>query len=232
MPPLSSRLSILLAAALLFAAALPLPAAVSPANAQTARQISWDDLMPPDAPIDDPFATLAMEIVVKLEDIIGIRMQKEKGLISPVSPAYEQAVEMEDELKRQGVDVERLIRLYRKVDAEIARRDRLVVPALNGQFVKIPGYALPLETTGAAIEEFLLVPYVGACIHVPPPPPNQMIFVKLKEPFLVTDVFAPVWITGRLTAQSSTNSLYISDGRAPVESGYSIENAAVEPYRE
>ena len=188
--------------------------------------------MPPDTPIDDPFETLAMDIVVKLHGVIGIRMQKEKGLISPVSPEYERALETEDELRRQGVNVDRLVRRYREVDAEIARRDRLVVPALDGQFVKIPGYALPLEATGMAIEEFLLVPYVGACIHVPPPPPNQMVFVKLKEPFVVTDTFAPVWITGRLTAQSSTNSVFVSDGRAPVESGYTIENAAVEPYRE
>ncbi|MEX2453292.1 MAG: DUF3299 domain-containing protein [Rhodospirillaceae bacterium] len=203
-----------------------------PASAQTPRQVTWEDLMPPDTPLPDPFAHLSMDIVVKLHGIIGIREQKRMGQLSEVSPEYEQSLEFEHDLKRMGVDVERLIREYWEMDREIERRNRLVVPELDGQFVRIPGYALPLEAVGLAIEEFLLVPYVGACIHVPPPPPNQMVLVKLKEPFVATDLFAPVWITGRVTVKTTTKSVFITDGTAPVESGYIVENAQVEPYRE
>ena len=54
-----------------------------------------------------------------------------------------------------------------------------VVEELDGQTVRIPGYLLPLELIGDRVNEFLLVPYVGACIHVPPPPLNQIVSVKI-----------------------------------------------------
>lgn len=52
-----------------------------------------------------------------------------------------------------------------------------VTEKYNGETVRIPGYIVPLEYDGSKIKQFLLVPYVGACIHVPPPPANQLIYV-------------------------------------------------------
>ena len=56
-----------------------------------------------------------------------------------------------------------------------------VRPELNGSTVKIPGFVIPLEGDENTVTEFLLVPYFGACIHVPPPPPNQIIYVKFPQ---------------------------------------------------
>ena len=69
---------------------------------------------------------------------------------------------------------------------------------LIGKSVKIPGFAVPLEGDDGFeyIDEFLLVPYFGACIHVPPPPPNQVIHVILDEPVQFEKLFYAVWITG------------------------------------
>ena len=53
-----------------------------------------------------------------------------------------------------------------------------VVPELDGKRVRIGGYVVPLDFEATNVKEFLLVPFVGACIHVPPPPPNQIIYVK------------------------------------------------------
>ena len=49
----------------------------------------------------------------------------------------------------------------------------------NDKVVRIPGYIVPLGFVGSAVAEGLLVPYVGACIHVPPPPANQIVFIQL-----------------------------------------------------
>ena len=46
--------------------------------------------------------------------------------------------------------------------------------------VKIPGYVLPLDMYGRGVNTFLLVPYIGACIHVPPPAPNQLFMLRQK----------------------------------------------------
>jgi hypothetical protein len=94
----------------------------------------------------------------------------------------------------------------------------------------MPGYALPLEQSAEGVTEFLLVPYVGACIHVPPPPANQIVYVKLQTPYKVANLFDPVWITGRIAVEAASRNLSLVDGAAPVETGYRIDGIAVEPY--
>lgn len=204
------------------------------AAAQTPRQVTWEDLAPAAAnkPLKDPFAHLEPGLAAKLYGIASVRQQKELGFLSEVSPEYEMVVETIDDLRSKGVDVDGLLGSFEEVEAEARRLDRTVVDRLDGQFIRLPGYALPLEYDGAAIEEFLLVPYVGACIHVPPPPQNQMVFVKLAEPFVVTDLFTPVWIVGRVTLKSAEKIVQLSDGKAPVTAGYTVEAAKVEIYRE
>ena len=74
-----------------------------------------------------------------------------------------------------------------------------VVKALDGQLVKLPGYIVPLDVTEEGrVTEFLLVPYYGACIHVPPPPPNQIIHVTLATPIALGDLWDPYRLAGRL----------------------------------
>lgn len=96
---------------------------------------------------------------------------------------------------------------------------------LDGERVKIPGFVVPLELDGASVNEFLLVPYFGACIHVPPPPANQMVHVKTTDGVqLGHKMQDPVWITGELSIQI-VNSFY-----GP--SGFLIKNMeAMEPYQ-
>jgi hypothetical protein len=70
--------------------------------------------------------------------------------------------------------------------------------------VKVPGFIVPLvmDETGV-VTEFFLVPYVGACIHVPPPPPNQIVYVKLsKGGIRLGSLEDAYWVTGTLHTQS------------------------------
>ncbi|MDK9735685.1 DUF3299 domain-containing protein [Vibrio sp. D404a] len=97
-------------------------------------------------------------------------------------------------------------------------------PELHGSNVKIPGFVIPLEGDSESISEFLLVPFYGACIHVPPPPPNQIIYVKFEEGAPTKDLWDIVYITGTLKAET-----VISDDIG-VESGYSIDGASLEIY--
>lgn len=216
----------------IFAAALS-AVHIVPASAQTPRLVTWEDLAPSDGnQLEDPFAHLEPVLAAKLHDIAAVRYQVAQGYLSPVSPEYENVVEMTSELESQGVEVDALLARFEEIEAEIRSLESVVDKKLEGQFIRLPGYALPLEYEGAAIQEFLLVPYVGACIHVPPPPQNQMVFVKLAEPFIITDLFTPVWITGRVKIERTETIVPLSDGKAPVTAGYIIEAAQVERYRE
>lgn len=99
-----------------------------------------------------------------------------------------------------------------------------VVTEYNGKRVRIPGYAVPLDFDGTQVSTFILVPYIGACIHVPPPPPNQLVFVTPDAPFEQSGLWDPIHATGVLTTEA------IDVGLADV--GYSMTEAEVRPYSE
>lgn len=70
----------------------------------------------------------------------------------------------------------------------------------------MPGYMVPLEDRAGEVSEFLLVPYVGACVHTPPPPPNQLVCVRMESGQRVpVSLWNPVWIHGTLTVERTTN---------------------------
>jgi uncharacterized protein len=90
---------------------------------------------------------------------------------------------------------------------ELTEAQTVTVATYDGQRVRIPGFIVPLEFEGDGVVSFLLVPYVGACIHVPPPPPNQIILVESKTPVVVTAAFDPITVTGTLEATARATEL-------------------------
>ena len=86
-----------------------------------------------------------------------------------------------------------------------------VRPELNNKTVSIPGFVVPIETNSKnAITEFFLVPYFGACIHVPPPPPNQIIFVRYDKGLDVQELWMPFEISGTLLTEYLENDIAVS----------------------
>lgn len=76
-----------------------------------------------------------------------------------------------------------------------------VVSEMNGRAIKIPGFVVPIEFKDEKlVTQFFLVPFFGACIHVPPPPPNQIIFVEYPEGLKLESLYDPFWISGVLEA--------------------------------
>ena len=91
-----------------------------------------------------------------------------------------------------------------------------VVKALNGQRVRLPGYIVPLEVSEEGrVIEFLLVPYFGACIHVPPPPSNQIVHVTSELGVKVEELYQPYWIEGPMQVKATTSEL--------ADAGYQME---------
>lgn len=78
---------------------------------------------------------------------------------------------------------------------------------LNGSHVKIPGFVIPLEGDDKKVTEFLLVPYFGACIHVPPPPPNQIIYVKFPKGAPIQELWDVIYVIGELRTESLSHDL-------------------------
>ena len=98
-----------------------------------------------------------------------------------------------------------------------------VVPELDGMRVKIPAYITPLEfNNDATLKEFLLVPYMGACIHTPPPPANQIVHAQSPEAIKFENMYDPVWAVGVIRTETIKSDL--------AESGYRLEVEEVMPY--
>lgn len=98
----------------------------------------------------------------------------------------------------------------------------LKLQKLNKTRVKIAGYIVPLTDEYFVLNEFLLVPNAQACIHVPPPPPNLIIHVKLEEPLPIEKVYNPAWIEGTLEIET-TNSQY-------GDAAFKIDDATLDEY--
>jgi len=103
-----------------------------------------------------------------------------------------------------------------------AMADAPVVVELDGQRVRLPGYLVPITLEGEKLKDFLMVPYFGACIHVPPPPPNQVVFVSLPEAVAVDDPYGPHWVTGVLSTAASSTEL--------AEAAYTLAGEQVEVF--
>ncbi len=82
------------------------------------------------------------------------------------------------------------------------------VTALDGTKILLGGYPVPLETNEQGrFVEFFLVPYPGACIHVPPPPPNQIVLIRYAKGIDLADIYQPLWVEGTLRVEVSSNQL-------------------------
>ncbi|MCP8899487.1 DUF3299 domain-containing protein [Gilvimarinus xylanilyticus] len=83
-----------------------------------------------------------------------------------------------------------------------ALRSATTVPEFDQKNIRIPGFVVPLVFDDQQrIIEFLLVPFFGACIHLPPPPPNQVIYAKFEEGIILDALYDPFWVSGHLTIE-------------------------------
>lgn len=93
---------------------------------------------------------------------------------------------------------------------------------LDGAYIKMPGFIIPFDVTAEGVKDFMLVPYVGACIHTPPPPANQLVMVHSPEPWPGDQLWDPVWVTGVMGTKLQSTNLG--------QTGYSITAEALEVY--
>lgn len=101
-----------------------------------------------------------------------------------------------------------------------------IVPELNNQLIRLAGFMVPLDFDfdTETFTEFLLVPYYGACIHVPPPPSNQVVYVTAKKPLKETWLDYAVWASGTLTTESASSEYAFA--------GYTMKDVDIVEYEE
>lgn len=196
--------------------------------ALAAETIDWQGLVPPLDETLDPFTRLDDEQQGSLYDLWMVRETRKSGVES--ERLEQMATEAAANLEAGGIDAAAVLEELDVYFATVEENNSRLVQALDGKDVRIPGYVLPTEFSGSKVVEFLLVPYVGACVHTPAPPPNQLVHVKVDVGFSSEGLFAPVWVTGKMQVAMSSQSVAFNDGAMQVESGYRIQASEVVPY--
>lgn len=156
---------------MLMSAAAALPKA---AFAASAREITWDDLLPPGVPYSE---------------IIG------EGEIDEINDTWNPIYDA------NGI----------KLNED-----------LDGAYIKMPGFIIPFDVSAEGVTNFMLVPYVGACLHTPPPPANQLVMVNAAKPWPGDDLWEAVWVIGTMRTQLQSTDLG--------QTGYAISADAMETY--
>jgi|TARA_B110000967_G_scaffold108247_1_gene110995 hypothetical protein len=143
-------------------------------RANTAIEITWDDLIPPGVPYS--------EIIAEGE------MDERNDIWRPI------------------------------FDTNATKLN----PTLDGAYIKMPGFIIPIDVSTAGVTSFVLVPYVGACLHTPPPPPNQLVYVTAQTPWPNDDLWEAVWVKGQIQHEIQSTEV--------AETGYTLKADAMEVY--
>ncbi len=196
-----------------------------PLGALEVRVIGWDDLVPEVAPYDDPFYTMTDAQIDAMRAVVAFAESRTEDRALALADAKGRRV-----LEEAGFDVAYLLEQYRVVLDKLIEEASAVNTAVVDATVRLPGYLLPLEMNGRKTTEFLLVPYVGACIHTPPPNPNQVVHVVYPQGYEAEGLFTPVWISGPMRAETSSPVVAYSDGSSEVTVSYRMQANRVEAY--
>ncbi len=179
------------------------------------RTIEWIDLIPDDdleALINPP------DYLAEIEDGSLEDQLPERGQASP-SPTGSNT---EDGVAQQITDAIASASDSRYQEALISTR---IKEDFKDQSIRIPGFIVPLEFDAEnTVTQFFIVPYFGACIHSPPPPPNQTVFASFEQGVDLDSIYDPFWFSGTLTTSITE--------RETATSAYSLSVDSIEPYSE
>lgn len=144
------------------------------------------------------------------------------ALIAPGYDANSILAKYEPEIAKLQHGAEGAVELYQKMQAEFDNAP--ANKSLAKKEVSIPGFIAPLEQRNGIITEFLLVPYFGACIHLPAPPANQTVYVKTARDYgiKIDDAYQPIWVSGEILIEDESTEI----GAA----SYQIHEALISPY--
>ncbi len=167
-------------------------------------EITWEDLMPEGE--DELLETLYVEFY---QDFERKMLQNSTSL---AAAAQQDAKDVSSIIAEGSVD-----------DTMEQIGTFNVVKDLDGKRIRVPGYVVPFDfSADAEHKEFLLVPYFGACLHTPPPPPNQIILVRAETAAKITNIEDPVWLEGTLKTGEFMSDLG--------NSAYELNLSKLEPY--
>jgi len=212
------------------AATAALAIAVAPVIAGEATPVEWSQLPdPPAQEYEDPYRNLAPEQMTDLMSLVRLREQLGADAMSVEERTQLEAriTELEAALQAGGIDVEWL--LSQRWAVADRRRHAAVATnaALDGQSVQIAGFLILAPPTDRGEASAYLLPDRGVCNHLPPPPPNQLVRVLLKDVPETGGCGVPATVRGTLRAEEARHEVTVIDHSLPMWSAWTLDTEDV-----
>jgi hypothetical protein len=214
-----------------FAATAAIVIAAAPGIAGETMHVGWAQLADPSAQeFEDPYRDLAPEQMSDLMSLVRLREQLAADSI-PVEERSKQlearTTELEAALQAGGIDVEWLLS-QRWVVADRRRHAAVATnAALDGQSVEIAGFLILAPPTDSGEQAAYLLPDRGVCNHLPPPPPNQLVRLLMKDLPETGGSCVPAVIRGMLRAEETRYEVVVIDHSLPMWSAWTLETNEV-----
>ncbi len=196
------------------------------------QELLWPDLQGKVDEFEDPFNALDSDQLFHLGMVARMRTKQAASEEPLPAEDTEELAERTAKLEAADIDIDYLLEMRVKVTELRRQRAMSTREDYDGKTIRMPGYLLPLDVTEGEVTEYLLVPWVGACIHTPPPPPNQIVYVQLAKPWKVGSQWEPVYVEGTMQSGDVTKGLYLVDGESDINIGYTLNAAITTPFED
>lgn len=199
-----------------------------------AVDLEWPELIDQAAQdYEDPYLDLNSKELQDLVSIVRLRVRLEAEDLEQAerSEIAARLAALEAEFLKSEIDIDWLID-QRWVVAE--RRENAAWAgnsSLDGAEVTLGGFAIPAPPGEDGAPTAYLVPERGMCSHMPPPPPNQMVRVRLPDGWTPTSIYEPMRVTGVLSVVRSERQIMVVDGMVPMRASFSMDVSEVQSFR-
>ena len=218
------RISIAVLALLVFA----LPVRAAPV------EVEWDALADKSAQnFHDPFADLTSEQLFHLSNVLRLRRQLNEGgqVSKDIRPRLQSRLHASFiALRMQGLDPDWLLFQGESVARRRAEAGAAGNPALSGKRVVLTGFTIPAPADKDGTPMAYLVPERGMCSHIPPPPPNQMVRMRLPRSGMGIGLYTPVSVEGRLELSQGSEEILLLDGMVEMVSSWRMSASVIAPW--
>ncbi|MCG7520954.1 DUF3299 domain-containing protein [Ruegeria sp. Ofav3-42] len=193
--------------------------------------VDWSDLPDPSVQVfEDPYRDLSPE---QFDDVLFVvrlrgRLQQDGGSAEERQKWQDLLTETEDALAGGGIDIDWLLDQRQVVTERRKKAGTAGNPQFDGQTVTLAGFAIPAPADADGRPVAYLVPERGMCSHLPPPPPNQMIRVRLNDDWVPSYFHEPVRLTGTLSIDPSDQRMMVVDGLMPMRATFRLDTDSVE----
>ncbi len=196
-----------------------------PVHSEVTR-VEWSDLIDESAQdYEDPFVELTDKQLNALRKLVRLRARQEKGGATPeqLDQIQVDIEATEATLAEGGIDANWLIS-QRWVVME--RREMAGTAAnvdIDGVTVSLGGFVIPAPRDEDGSQMAYIVPERGMCSHVPPPPPNQMVRLRLSDSWAPSTVYEPIVVTGQIRIEATQKELLVVDGPVLMKAAFTLE---------